>query len=247
MPGRLMKTRRDFVRALAKLGLQTTDNGVALLWYYRQTQEYDERSPSDLANDLHDEGFPKPNVTRLRSGLRRSKHVVGGRRPGTFQLNVRWIGELDQTYNALIGAKIAEVEGAVLPNDLTAGTRMYLERLSHQINGSYEYGFYDACGVLCRRLMESLIVETYIGANRHSEIQNNGTFIGLERLIVHIKQDRAIPLGRGTADSMEKVKEVGDTAAHDRTYITKQVDIDDLKTKYRKLITELLSLSGIRK
>ena len=46
---------------------------------------------------------------------------------------------------------------------------------------------------------------------------------------------------------MDEVKQIGDTAAHDRTYITQQGDIDDLKTKYRKLISELLVLAGIHK
>jgi hypothetical protein len=44
---------------------------------------------------------------------------------------------------------------------------------------------------------------------------------------------------------MKNIKDIGDTAAHDRTYITQQTDIDDLKSKYRRLIKELLVLSKI--
>ena len=46
---------------------------------------------------------------------------------------------------------------------------------------------------------------------------------------------------------MDEVKRLGDTAAHDRTYITQQVDIDDLKARYRKLVAELLVLAGVKK
>jgi hypothetical protein len=45
---------------------------------------------------------------------------------------------------------------------------------------------------------------------------------------------------------MDEVKRLGDTAAHDRTYITHQVDIDELKSRCRRMIAELLRLSGVR-
>jgi hypothetical protein len=66
-----MVSRSQFAQRLAKLSLSHTDRAIALLWYYRETQSYDERSPSELAGDLHDEDFPKPNVTRLAKDLRR--------------------------------------------------------------------------------------------------------------------------------------------------------------------------------
>jgi hypothetical protein len=44
---------------------------------------------------------------------------------------------------------------------------------------------------------------------------------------------------------MTEVKVLGDTAAHDRTYITQQQDVDDVKFATRKMISELLKLSGI--
>lgn len=241
-----MKTRSEFAKELGKLDLTSADRGVALLWYYRQTQEYEERSASDLASDLRDEGFPKPNVTRLALDLRRSKKAVRGKREGTFQLDVRALPELDHRYVPLLDVKVVKVTGAILPPGLVAGTRSYLERISHQINAGYELGLYDAAAVLCRRLMESLIVEVYISKGRQNEIQQNGVFVMLERLIAHIRNDQTITLTRGTAKTMDDVKQLGDTAAHDRTYVTQQIDLDDVKGRYRKLIAELLTLSGIR-
>jgi hypothetical protein len=93
--------------------------------------------------------------------------------------------------------------------------------------------------------MESLIIEIYVNRGRHQEIQQNGVFVSLEHLLVHIKGDRTIPLGRTTPKTMDDIKKLGDTAAHDRTYVTTQVDIDDVKARYRKMINELLGLAGI--
>ena len=47
---------------------------------------------------------------------------------------------------------------SVLPNSLVAGTRGYIEKVVFQINGSYEKGWFDACAVMMRRLLETLIV-----------------------------------------------------------------------------------------
>ena len=241
-----MRTRADFARELATKDLSHAERAVALLWYYRHTQEYEERSASELAGDLHDDGFPRPNVTRLAESLRRSNDTARGKRAGTFKIDVRRASALDEVYLPLLGVKRVSVSGAVLPNEAVAGTRGYLEQLAHQINGAYDSGFFDACAVLCRRLMESLVIEVYVHRGRHQEIKQNGVFLPLDRLLAHLKGDPAITLGRTTPKTMDDVKQLGDTAAHDRTYITTQVDVDDLKVRYRKLISELLVLAGIR-
>jgi hypothetical protein len=93
---------------------------------------------------------------------------------------------------------------------------------AHQINGTYDCGF-DACslvspayGITCHRVM-FIVVDT--------EIQQSGTFISLDRLVAHIKGDRSVVVGRATPKTMDDVKQLGDTAAHDRTYITTQVTL----------------------
>jgi hypothetical protein len=240
-----MTTRAEFARQLADRDLTHEERAIALLWFYRQSQEFEERTASDLANDLYDEGFPKPNVTRLKQALRRSHYTISGRVSGSFQIDVRLLAELESTYAPFIGAPIVEIKDSLLPSDWVTGTRRYLEKLVIQINGSYQYGFFDACAVLARRLMESLIIEIYICQKRHSDIQANGIFLGLEALIGIISSDTNVPLSRSIPATMRLVKDLGDVAAHDRTYLSRKDDIDDLKQRYRRMIAELLRLSGI--
>ncbi len=240
-----MKSRNEFSEAIGNLDLSHTERAVAFLWYYRQTQQFEERTPSELATDLHDEGFPKPNVTRLTQGLSASRYVVKGHRKGTFQIDVRRIIALEEKYGSILKVRKVEVSSKVIPSDWFVGAHPYLERLAHQINGCYEYGFYDGCAVLCRRLMESLIIDIYISSGRHNDIQNNRIFLPLDKLISHIRSDGGIPLGRNTPKTMVDVKQLGDTAAHDRVYITDQSDIDDIKARYRRMIRELMNHAGI--
>lgn len=242
-----MKSRKEFSRKLAGLGLTAVDFAVAFLWYYSQTQEFEERSASELASDLRDEGFSKPNVTRLNTELRRNPSTVKGKRRNTFQVNIRKASELDTKYKELLGTVNVSVTDSILSKETFTETRLYLENMCRQVNGTYDYGFYDACAVLCRRLMESLIIEIYVKLGRHNEIQHDGMFISLERIIGYIRNDKRIVLGRNSGKTMEDIKELGDTAAHDRTYIIRVNDIDDIKFRFRKLIDELLILSELKK
>jgi hypothetical protein len=241
-----MVNRAQFARAIAGLQLTHADRAVALLYYYSVTQEFEERSASQLAGDLAEESFPRPNVTRLQDDLRRDRRTIRGTRPGTFRLDVRRLTELEGQFAEHLQHQPIPASESVIPTEVVAGTRAYLERLVAQINASYDAGLYDACAVLCRRLMESLILEVYISQARHAAVQNGGVFVGLERLINIICADPAVTLSRNTAGTMADVKTVGDTAAHDRVYITKQRDLDDVKLRYRRVIDELLRASGIR-
>jgi len=241
-----MQTRREFAERLAELDLTHLDRAIAFFWFYRHSQEYEERTSSDIADDLLAEGFNRPNVTRLHQGLLRTRFVIRGIRPRTFRLNLRYLTQLDDKYGELLDLTRVEIHDNVLPSEWFAGTRGYLEDLVSQINGSYQFGFYDCCAVMCRRLMESLIIEFYIQQGRHHEVQNQGIFFCLSRLIQYISTDAQIALGRHTPKSMQELKQLGDTAAHDRVYITHKLDIDDAKPQIRMLIQELLSQSGIK-
>ncbi len=240
-----MASRKEFSLNLAQLEISHTDRAVAFLYYYRESQEYDERSASDLATDLQEEGFPRPNVTRLRDGLSKSRMTTLGSRPGIFRIDLRKLGEISADYEELLARRKVVVSVHILPPEWVDGTRTYLEQIVYQINIAYEYGMYDASAVLMRRLMESLIVEIYIYERRHHDIQSGGVFYMLDRLISHITSDAQISLSRGSPSTMREIKQLGDTAAHDRTYITPQVDIDDVSRRYRLLIRNLLTKAGI--
>ncbi len=235
-----MLSRSQFSQKISDIAISHEMRGVAFLWFYRHMQDFDERTASDLARDLHDEGFPRPNVTFFHKALTKSKYIVRGKRPKSFQLDVRHIADLDQKYASILNLKFVAVNDSILPKDLIPGNRTYLEKIAHQINGTYDNGWYDACAVLCRRLMESLIIEVYMANGRKSDIEKDGSFFMLDKLITTVKHDKQFSLGRNSAKIMDTIKSMGDTAAHDRVYITQQQDIDEVRGKFRPLINALL-------
>jgi len=100
---------------------------------------------------LREEGFPKPNVSRLKDDMSKSRFTVKGNQKGTFQIDVRRLSDLEKNYGGLFKSKSVAVSGRIIPLDWVSGTRRYLEDLVHQINGTYEYGFYDARSTYTRR------------------------------------------------------------------------------------------------
>ena len=241
-----MNNRKEFAEKLSHLDLTRVEQAIAFLWFYRHTQTFEERTATELAGDLGDEGLGRPNVTTLNRDLTRSKQTVKGKRTKTFQLHTKYVVELNAKYESLLNIKEIKVTPSVLPFEIFQGTRTYLEKMVKQINGSYDYGFYDASAVQIRRLMESLIIEVFIHKQFADEIKVNGAFLMLDRLISKITTHNQIHLGRSTPKAMESIKRLGDTAAHDRTYITQQQDINDMKVEIRRTIQELLDLAGIK-
>lgn len=82
-----------------------------------------------------------------------------------------------------------------------------MEKVADQINGTYENGWYDACAVMLRRFVETLIIETYIAKNAESAVKKtDGDFYSLKRLIDEACSGNDLSLSRDTRDILRKLK-----------------------------------------
>lgn len=130
---------------------------------------------------------------------------------------------------------------------LVRGTRPYLERIVHQINGSYENGWYDASAVMIRRLVETLIIEVYESKGRAAHIKDgNGDWLFLNDLITRISADPQFNLSRPTKRSLPDLKDVGDKSAHSRFHTAHRGDIEKLGPHLRNVVQELLALANLK-
>lgn len=150
-------------------------------------------------------------------------------------------------------ARLPPEEGApsptqrVLPLSVVRGTRGYFETLTHQLNGSYEHGWYDACAVMMRRLIESLIIEVFEARGLADTIQtDSGDFLPLEKLIGKVIGEPSWNLSRGTKRVLPRVKELGDNSAHVRRFTAHRLDIDNLATPFRAAVQELIDVGELR-
>lgn len=242
-----MTERKKFLVSLSKKNPRRIGQTIALLWFYTYTQEYEERSVADLISDLNDDGFGSVNIIRLDRELRKSRFIVRGSRSGTFKINAAKLLELNNLYGDLISIPNLPVSGSIFTLALINKVpRVNLQKIFHQINGCYDYGFFDSSLVMIRRLSEILIIQTFIFNGKTNDIKDgNGNFFMLDDLIKKINSDLQICVSRNFKKDIILIKDLGDTAAHDRFYISKKEDLQENVHKFRRSIEELLSLSGI--
>lgn len=135
----------------------------------------------------------------------------------------------------------------VIPAVLFRKTRGYLEKTANQANGAYANGWYDACAVMLRRLIETLIIETFEKHGIASSIQNGqGDFLYLRDLIDRTTAEKSWNLSRNSKGALPRLKDVGDKSAHSRRFNAVRDDIDRLIPDLRVVAEELLSLAGMR-
>lgn len=135
----------------------------------------------------------------------------------------------------------------VVPNSLVRGTRGYLVKVANQANGCYENGWYDACAVMVRRLIETLIIETYEKHSIAEKIQNpHGDFLYLRDLIAKCLSESTWNLSRNCKQALPKLKDIGDKSAHSRRYVAQRHDIDPLLSEIRLVVQEFIYLSGLK-
>jgi hypothetical protein len=134
----------------------------------------------------------------------------------------------------------------VIAHSLVRNTRGYIEKIAYQINGTYEHGWYDACAVMIRRLVETLIIEAFEKHGIANKIQNNGDFLFLRDLITATLNEPAWNLGRNTKQALPKLKDVGDRSAHSRRFVAHRSDIAKITSDLRIVVQELIYLAGLK-
>ena len=139
-------------------------------------------------------------------------------------------------------------KGKLFPLEILQGTRDYIERIGQQANGCYELGWYDACAVMLRRLLETLIIECYEHHKIDATIKGgDGNFLQLRDLIAHFLNEKQWNPTRNTRNGLPKLKDIGDLSAHSRRYIAQKPDIENIQKELRVVIQELVYLAGFDK
>lgn len=135
----------------------------------------------------------------------------------------------------------------VIPNSYVRGTRGYIQTVVYQINGTYEHACYDACAVIIRRLIETLIIEAFEKCQIADKIKTpNGDYPFLSILINYALNEESWHLTRNTKQALSKLKNIGDLSAHSRFYNAHRPDIDRIIDDLRVSVQELLHFAGLR-
>jgi hypothetical protein len=135
----------------------------------------------------------------------------------------------------------------VIPMSIVRATRGYIERIANQANGAYDNGWYDACAVMIRRLLETLIIEAFEHEQIADKIKNSaGDFFYLRDLIDRCLSEPSWNLSRNCKQALPRLKDMGDKSAHSRRYNAHRGDIDPLLVDIRLVVQEFVYLAGLK-
>ena len=118
----------------------------------------------------------------------------------------------------------------------------YIKIIADEINGCYKNENYISCAVMLRRLIETLIIESFEMKGDISKIQesNGGDFYRLSKLIAIFLQEKLWNYSKNTRDTIEKLKDLGNLSAHSRKFITRKDDIDKIYNNIRICLDDFL-------
>lgn len=203
---------------------------------------------SQIIEDFRTLHYCQPNSSRLKMKIHNSQHFINGAGKDTFSLHARTIQQLRSDLpNIKIETDEIVFTGCILPTDLFQNTRGYIERISKQINASFEQHLYDGCAVLMRRLIEILLIHTYENNGIETAICNSDrTYKDLKFIIDDAQSNTVIGLSRDTKNCLGKFRLLGNFSAHKITYNCRKEDINNVALDYRVAVEELLYKSGIK-
>jgi len=236
----------EYLEKIQKKHGKESTLAAALVWHMAKADPRTDVAVDDIIETFVSSGLKSSvNKPRLMKALSGESGILKGTLAGHFRCSLRHLEDLETKFSVDGEHTVPRISYSFLAKDTFSNRRAYLVEMCKQINGTYEYEFYDGCAVLMRRLMESLLIEVFETAGEAALIKDgNGNYKMLNGIISALGQS-SVRFARGTDGIITNVKKVGDNAAHGRTHVTKKNDINDLKIDYRKLISELKSKAQV--
>jgi hypothetical protein len=121
-------------------------------------------------------------------------------------------------------------------------TRGYITKTASEASVCYDYSLYNACWVMIRKLVETLIIELFKHNNIADKIKKDGNFLYLSDLIDKLQNESTLHLTRNTMQGLPKIKKYGDLSAHNVYFDAKKSEIDSFKMDLRIVLEELIQL-----
>ena len=220
-----------------------------LAFYFSENKEQNEFTVSDMCSMLVALGFAKPNATRLKEKLKKSKSFVKGSKKDLFRLSIKRNNELRINFPDLAESEEITSDDSLLPEILfKEAKRNYLLKVAQQINSSYENNLFDACALMMRRLLEILLIHCFEEAGIEDKVQDSdGNYQNLKTLINKAKSRTEIQLTSDVKKDIDDFRELGNLSAHRVKYNCRKDDIRPLRIAYRAVVEELLYASGLIK
>lgn len=207
-------------------------------------------SMSDISHWFIDFGYSQINVSRLKSNLIKGKNksfTISKTNKDLVEFIPIQLENLIQELNVLWNDTETVVSNSeLLDEGKFCGKRGYLDKLIKQINHTYKNNCYDACAVLLRRVFEIILVLSFQKNGIENEITKpDGTHMMLEGITKKAAGNIILKIPKRISDNFDSFRDVGNSSAHNITYIAIRKDIDNISRAYRVMLEELYNKAGL--
>jgi len=130
----------------------------------------------------------------------------------------------------------------LIPNKLVKECPKYIQRVIREINSTYESGCFISCGILIRRLIETMMIEAFEKNNLAHLIKKEKEYKSADDIKNELLRDPFNNISRNARKALnnKKILELGNQCAHDRFFIAQKSDIDNIILDVRILIEYLV-------
>lgn len=183
---------------------------------------------------------PYSNVSSFLSRAKTKKLVVKHKKCG-YMLSRR---ESEKIALSIHDVVMKTPSDSLFPLELFHNTRLYLERTAKEAAQCYDMQLFNACLVMVRRLLESLIIEIFELKNVQGRIKDKrGNYKYCGDLIDELLAEKDLwTIGRNAAKALPAIKSLGDMCAHNRRFNACKSDVDKNKDGLRVVLEELVHL-----
>jgi hypothetical protein len=236
----------EFLAQISDRSMTALDRAVALLWHAALSEPTKGMTAREIASILHTAGYPEQNISRLDAQLKADRRTVRAQ-PSGWRIAPQARLKLDADLQFAMAPRPLAHRDSVIPRDVVSGTRGYIEKVVEQINKSFDVQLYDCTAVMCRRLLETLIIEVYEAKARAGDIKAaDGNYMMLSGLLDRIEKDQSIHISRNGLAGLKAFKTLGDLSAHNRRFNAREPDIARIRDGLRVSVEELVYLASFK-
>jgi hypothetical protein len=140
------------------------------------------------------------------------------------------------------------IETEFIPIEIVDKSRGYVINVAGQANRCFQSEAYDACGVMVRRLLETLIIEVFEKKEIADKIKDpSGNFFMFTDLVNKLINTSETPVGRSTKKELPTIATVLNNCAHSRTFNISKTQLVQYQAFIIIAVQELMGLWDVQK
>jgi hypothetical protein len=113
------------------------------------------------------------------------------------------------------------------------------------MNGCFAEGWYDACAVMMRRLVETVIIEAFESKKIANKIKSGQGDFQLSTLVGLAISEPSFSLSRNSKKMLPQLRDIGHLSAHGRAFFATRPDIEKVQLPCRGVVEEFLRIAGL--